>query len=432
MTFHDGIPFNAYAVKKTYDRFSNPEIASANFLRLFGSDYVGTEVIDEYTVQIEFSAPFAIFLVNLGESFAGIISPKVIDEHYEDIGNHISGTGPFLVKEVVPKDHITLARNENYHGRPPAFYKHEGKAYLDSVTYRHMTEESTRVAAFQTGELDVSRAPWMLVAEYDVTPDVYTVAVGNPGPPGRLDVTADRWPTDDVNVRRALQYYVNREEMLLAPFYGGAIWAEDGPLTKGFWARSEKAASMYSYDPSAGDAVLLEAGWEKNKAGIWEKDGRKLEIKIISEATPPFMTPTEIIAGQLNKAGILVEIETADTQAAWSMSRRGESNLTPYASTSTDPDGLYPVYHSSGMEIANMFTRIKIQELDDLLDLGRVTVDRDEREKIYLRVQEILMEEALTIPLYNSARIYSVNKSVRGINFNNRAGMYMYDVYVVQ
>lgn len=432
VTFHDGTPFDAYAVKKNYDRFSDPVIASPMFGRIFGTDYIGTEVIDKYTVQIEFGAPFSVFLINLNESAAGIVSSKTIDEHYEDIGDHIAGTGPFMVGEVVPKDRITLVRNENYHGNPPAFYKHQGNAYLDSVTYRHVTEESTRVAALQTGDLDVIRAPWMLVSSYDSAPGVYTEAVGNPGPPGRMDVTADRWPTDDVKVRQALQYYVNRDEMLMAPFYGGAIWAEDGPLTKGFWARSEKAASMYSYDPVKGDTVLREAGWEKNNAGVWQKDGKQLEILIVSEATPPFMTVSEIIAGQLGKAGIVVEIQSADTQAAWAMSRRGEANLTPFASTATDPDALYASYHSSGMGVAHMFTRIEIQELDDLLDLGRVTVDRDEREGIYLRAQEIIMEEALTIPLYNSARIYAVNQKVRGINFNNRAGMYMYDVYVVK
>ena len=145
--FHDGTPFDAYAVKKTYDRYSDSRIASPSFMGLFGSNYLGTEVIDKYTVQIKFSAPFAPFIVNLGESFCGIISPATLDKYPEDIGSHISGTGPFMVKEVVPKDHITLVRNENYHGHAPAFYKHQGKAYLDSVTFKHITEESTRVAA---------------------------------------------------------------------------------------------------------------------------------------------------------------------------------------------------------------------------------------------------------------------------------------------
>ena len=269
-----------------------------------------------------------------------------------------------------------------------------------------------------------------MVKDYEVAPGVYTVAVGNPGPPGRTDITCDRWPTDDQKVRQALLFYVNRDEMLKAPFYGGAIWAEDGPLTKGFWTRSEKAAAMYSYNLAKGDTLLIEAGWKKNKAGIWEKNGKQLEIVIITEATPPFLTASEILTGQFKRAGIVTKIRSADTQAAWAMARNGEGNLVPYADTATDPDSLFAAYHSSGIGISDMFTRITIPELDSLLEKGRMTTDRSEREKIYQRIQEIIMEQALTIPLYNSARIYAVKDRVRGINFNNRAGMLMYDAYI--
>ena len=232
------------------------------------------------------------------------------------------------------------------------------------------------------------------------------------------------------NVRKAILYSVNKDEWLKAPFYGGAIWREDGPLTKGFWAYSDKAAKMYEYNPAKAKDLLEQAGWKKNSSGIWEKDGKQLELTITAEATPPFLTSAEILGGQLKEAGMVCKIRSADTQASWAAARKGEGNLMPFATTGTDPDILYATYHSSGIGITNNFVRFKNAELDKLLDEGRVTTDRKKREAIYKQIQEVIMENALSLSVYNSARIYSVNARVGGVYFNNRAGILGFDMYV--
>lgn len=125
VTFHDGTPFNAEAVKFTFDRFideatGNPSKASIGPL-------TGTEVVDEMTAKMTFSAPFAPLLSFLTDPFAGILSPTAVEAAGDEFGNAPVGSGPFKFVEWVKGDHITLERFDEYKGFHP-MYNHEGPA----------------------------------------------------------------------------------------------------------------------------------------------------------------------------------------------------------------------------------------------------------------------------------------------------------------
>ena len=111
--FHDGTPFNADAVKFSLDRIADPETKSGFAATLLGP-YAATAVLDEHTVRITFKKPYAGFLDGASQAFLGIVSPTAARQAGKDFGQRPVGTGPFVFKEWVRQDHITLERNPDY------------------------------------------------------------------------------------------------------------------------------------------------------------------------------------------------------------------------------------------------------------------------------------------------------------------------------
>lgn len=131
VTFHDGTPFNAEAVKINLERFRDAVYA---FLLKPVVDIV---VVDDYTIQLHLNAPFAPLLAHLSHNFVGILSPTQIAalEEGEYIFEPI-GTGPFMFDEWVRGEYVRLVRNPDYWGDPP---------YLDAVVFKVVPEDATRL-----------------------------------------------------------------------------------------------------------------------------------------------------------------------------------------------------------------------------------------------------------------------------------------------
>src|SRR5215471_503028 len=141
ITFHDGTPFNAAAVKFSFDRAGNPE----NHLKR-QSLYVmidHTDVVDDYTVKMVLKYPFGAFVNNIAHPGALIVSPKSVQEFGKEVTRHPSGTGPY---EFVSWSADTLKLKKNEHYRKPGLPK------IDTITYRGVPENGARIAMLQAGE----------------------------------------------------------------------------------------------------------------------------------------------------------------------------------------------------------------------------------------------------------------------------------------
>ncbi|HET7092080.1 MAG TPA: ABC transporter substrate-binding protein, partial [Thermomicrobiales bacterium] len=156
VTFHDGTPFNADAVKYTFDR-----VVESRNLTAEGKDvdpaktispgqsfnqidaYDHAEIVDDHTIKLVLSRPFAPFLSGLN-GYLGIVSPTAVQKMgLADFGRAPVGTGPFKFKEWVDKDHVTLEKNPDYDWGS-SFFKHSGAAYLDEIIYKIIAEPSVR------------------------------------------------------------------------------------------------------------------------------------------------------------------------------------------------------------------------------------------------------------------------------------------------
>ncbi|MCB0157277.1 MAG: hypothetical protein KDD83_04040, partial [Caldilineaceae bacterium] len=147
--FHDGTDFNADAVKFSIERIKNPDDPgrSASNLR----PIIAVEVVDDYTVDIVTDGAYGPLLNIMSLVYAtGIVSPAAVEQYGEDFTRNPVGTGPFKFVEWRTNDQIVIERNDDYWGDP---------APLDQVVYRVIPEESARMLALDTGEVQMVMAP---------------------------------------------------------------------------------------------------------------------------------------------------------------------------------------------------------------------------------------------------------------------------------
>src|SRR5205807_7240018 len=151
--FHDGTPFGAEAVKFTLDRVVDPATKAGQSHDQLGP-YDRTEIVDDSTVKIVMKQPYAPLLTNLN-GYLGIVSPTAVEKMgLAEFARHPVGSGPFMFKEWVPKDHVTLVKNPDYNWGS-SYFKHTGPAYLDQVIFKIIPEESVRTGTLKTGETQI-------------------------------------------------------------------------------------------------------------------------------------------------------------------------------------------------------------------------------------------------------------------------------------
>src|SRR5438093_3410027 len=140
--FHDGTPFNAEAVKANFDRIVDPKF-KAGGARAQLAGYAGTKVLAEFTAQVSFETAYAPFVTYGAAGTLSMVSPKAVREMGDDVHTRPVGTGAFMVKEYVAKDHATIVRNPSY-GRKPPWSDRSGPAHLDAVVFKFIPEAGTR------------------------------------------------------------------------------------------------------------------------------------------------------------------------------------------------------------------------------------------------------------------------------------------------
>src|SRR5207302_1120647 len=219
--FTDGAPLNAAAVKWNFDRIVDPNFKAGGALVAL-TGYTGSKVIDEYTVQVNFKGAYAPFLSYAAGGTLSLVSPKTTPTQGDAVNQKPVGSGPYVVVEYAQKDHITIARDAGYNRRPP-WSDHQGPPYLDRIVFKIIPEPGTRVATIESGEtqmINALNAPAAVLGRLERNKNLRVERVPYPGAPRiwMLNVTAP--PTDDLRVRQALNFGVNRAAFVESVYKG--------------------------------------------------------------------------------------------------------------------------------------------------------------------------------------------------------------------
>lgn len=428
--FHDGTDFNADAVVFNFERWMDPENPYHEgdfpyYPFLYGG-FKGDEnhliesvtATDEHELEIVLKRKTAPFLSYLAISMFGIASPAAIEQYGAGIGENPVGTGPFKFEEWNRNNTITLSKNEEYWM--------EGKPYLDQVIYQVIPENSARLNALQTGEIDI--VDGMNASDTTIVEDTDGMElIKRPSfNIGYMAFNMEKEPFDDPLVRKAINMAIDKEEIVDA-FYNGLADPATSPLPPSLWSHDE-SLEKYDYNVEEAKKLLAEAGYE---------DGFTTELHTMSNPRPYLPEPVKIaeaIQSDLAEIGITAEIVSSEWATYLEDTKNGKHSMAMYGWTGVmaDPDNfLYPNLSKTNAEVpAQNIAFYKSDEFTSLITEARETIDQDKRTELYQEAQQLFQEDTPWVMLAYTTPPLAQSDYVEGYNPHPMSNDLMTDVYL--
>jgi peptide/nickel transport system substrate-binding protein len=391
--FHNGEPFNAEAVKFSFDRLLGEEGKKGPQQSNYNS--IGrVEIVDDSTVDFIMKQPDPVLLTKLAGYGGMIVPPKYIQEKGDAHFNmNPVGTGPFKFVEYNPKVNLTLE----------AFPEHWGGApKIDKVVVRMIAEANTQIAELQAGRLDVATLiPFGLAPAVEKDPKLELISITGPTVVA-LRLNTKNGITKDVNVRKALTMGIDREAIIKAVLLGHAK-----PIA------SFQADLSFGYDPSLKPLPfdLAKAKQMLQQAKVPAGAPVKIDFRG-NDAT--FREVAQAAAGYLQALGLKPSLQPYETPVLLNdiipNGKTGEAWHNAWGGWTFDYDNTaYLMYHSG--EKWNPYDNDP--KLNEMLEKQRSIYDVKEREKILQEIARYVADQALEIPLYNQNTIYGVSRRLK-------------------
>ncbi len=401
ISFSDGTPFNAEAVKANLDWVLDAENgAPFRFLLVVGGEPAQVEVLDEYTVEITTAIPFAPLPAHLSHGALAMVSPALIEEGIDAMATSAIGTGPYVLSAWDRAEQVVLAHNENYWGDAPA---------LDTVVFRVVQEDSARLVEIEAGTVDVAvRVPPAEIPRLEMNPDV-TVEIT----PGLRTIyiffNVTQPPFDDVRVRQAVNYAVDKQAIVSALFEDAAL-VSSAPFAPPIFGYSEQ--EPYARDLDRARELLAEAGIEEGTTiELYHPTGRYIQDALVSDA----------VRAQLAEVGLNVELRTLEwTQYVPYVRRPAPENDIQFAmlgwgTPTMDADyALFALFHSSEVPPGFNGAFYNNPEVDALLEEARSNLDTEARQAAYDEAISLIWEDAPWLFLYSEIQVTAIRNNVEG------------------
>lgn len=394
--WHDGEPFTCDDVQFTYT-----EVLPVYHPSGEGSYGMleSVECADDYTAVFHLSAPFAPLLAAM-KSDGGAVLPKHLYEGTEITDNPYNlepiGTGPFMFKEWVRGDHITVVRNPNY-------FK-EGRPFLDEIIFKIIPEPETTIAAFEAGEVDYVPDYRVPKSEVDRISELPGVEIGyDLDAPKVVKIffnLVDCELCADINVRRAISYAIDRDAIVDLTKYGYAIPAYNPFPPQYAWAFNEDASEPH-YDPDMANQILDDAGYERGA------DGMRFSLNLAYQSGYARVDrPNDVLKEQLKEVGIDLVLNPMDRNVMIEeVHEKYNFELWDHVySTYGDPAlGISRAYTCADINPEIAFVNVNRycnERVDELFQIGGTAVTLEDRAAAYFEVQEILVEDLPTVELF--------------------------------
>lgn len=420
--WHCGEKLTSADVEYTWEALKNPDWEAESKDGV--ADVESIECPDDLTVichYIKQNPDYAQTLFTFGIMPKHDIEGVDMNDPNNGYNSSPCGTGPYVFEEWVPGEYIKLVRNENY-------WK-EG-AYMDSVTFRFVIDENTRINMLKSGELDFAYG--ISYANYDQVKDIegMTTVTHYLNSWGYMDFNQKVPGLDDVNVRRAIACAIDKNSMVEQLFYGiPKAWDQPWMTTDPFHV--EDFETEWTYDVEKANKILDDAGYVLGSDNVREKDGVRLEFTICcssSSATDPQVE--QVLSAFLSQIGIKLNIENfaASTWSANMYAGDYEIGIGRYI---TSPGATRTVmYSNDGFLNRGGWVNDEFTALCEKIDKE---MDEDARKELVAQALEIFDSELPQIVLYNNAEIDVVTDKLQGFvpnptnmtNFCQSAGWWL-------
>jgi peptide/nickel transport system substrate-binding protein len=415
VTFHDGRPFTSADAKYTLDTVLASTFAkAASFFEGSGANKTGlvksVEAPDAHTLIIRLNKQWTGLLPNLVPI---AIIPK---DSYESQKTHPLGTGPFKFKSYDQVQQVVdLEANQAYWGGAPQ---------IPAVRARAISESNTMQAELQSGRVDIAPLATSL------SPDAINGLSQNPNLTvhqfigsnlNLLTFNTTEAPLDNVKVRQAIAYAIDRESMIRDLIRGqGAI--AHSILPEASWAYAKP--QTYQFDPNRAKQLLDEAGFRDPDGDGPQMRWTKPLLFRISGSSAAARQYGGVIQNYLKNVGVPVSIETSEFTTMLDQLRYGQFQMTygQWVGGNQDPIFYHDLFATSEIPTQTRASRNRSRysnpELDKILDEAANTYDHAKAAPLYARAQEIISRDVPVFPLWYQANMVIAKKNVGNIHVN--------------
>jgi ABC-type transport system substrate-binding protein len=408
--FSDGTPFDAKTMKLTVDRALDPKMSVPQ--RSMINMIKESRIVDDYTIELVLSYPFAPFMPTLSVFILSPISPAAIQKYGQDVRQNPVGAGPYVLKEWVKGDRIVMTRNETYYGKKPT---------VEKLTFKIVPETATREAMLRSGQIDICYKPSpsnlaALKADPSITVDMpldsRTIFMG---------LNCQKGVTKNKLVRQAFNYAVDKNAIVKKILFDTAVKMEGpcSPIMFGY----HKMAGQWDYNPDKAKQLLKEANFDFNQTvAMRTPQGRYLFDKQVSE----------YVQACLQEIGVKVELRTYDwpTYVAGLLKPIDQSELEVFllgwGPMVMDADlSLYGMFHSVNNPPKGLGAAFySSPEFDKAIEASRMEQDPTKRLALFKKAEEIVWDDCPWIWLHTEKFLIAYKSNLKGMVVTSKETFY--------
>ncbi|MBI2907134.1 MAG: ABC transporter substrate-binding protein [Chloroflexi bacterium] len=387
--FHDGTTFTADDAIFNFKRVADPPKGFVSNLAFILKPAVKSIAKEENKVKIVLNYPFPILLDNLAHNYLPMYSQAYVEKN-GDMKTTVMGTGPFKFKSYNPGVGLEAVKNENYWVK--------GRPYLDGYQYLFIKDESTRLAAFKTGKVNMTEKRFAVLQPKDVEalkkeqPDLKFYPTNSPLGPWFF-MNTRKPPFQDQRVRKAINLVIDRQAAMQVLGQGAGIIGKFFPVEPWGIPMDEFLKMPGWRQPK--DADIAEAKKLMADAGF----ASGFELTMLARQMAQSKEPAVFMTDQLAKLGIKSKVQTLEDVIFWDNGRKATHEAMVYT-----PPIFFPDPHWLGRFFApggtlNFAGNENDKELVALWDEQIKTVDPERRKAVIRKVEEHLMQSVPGAPI---------------------------------
>jgi peptide/nickel transport system substrate-binding protein len=396
VTFHNGEPLTADAVVFSFEEILNEWSWAPGWLHVESGNVTK---VDDMTVEFGTTDPFPAFPGTIAHNMVAIQHP----DRTKEAGGAV-GTGPFRVTDQQEQQYVETEAFDDYWN---------GDVDLPGLTFQVLSDPNTRALSLTNHEVDVAyEPPKNKLENLQEADETDAVTHGSPSA-GTARINIHRSPTDDVSLRKALNYAVP-QQLIVDEVLNGVGTPAKGPIAESiYWSAHEKLPE-YGPDMDQAQSLVDDSSY----------DGETLDLLVSNEMVDGELL-AQVLQQRFDEIGVSVDIQVMEESAFDDAVRNGEAHieLTESGTNSGAADYLiYETFHSEG----DMNERLNEtegtglynpgDEVDSLIEQGFQTSARDEKEQLYEEALQIVMDEAVVVPLYYTEYIVGTYNDVDNLD----------------
>lgn len=390
--FHDGEPFNAAAVKFTFDRLladsKSPQLSNYTSI-------ASVQVVDDYHVIFHLKSIDPVLVTKLAGYGAMIVPPAYIKQHGDAyFGTHPVGTGAYQVVDYKPGASVTLKAN-------PSYWR--GAPKIQNVDIKFVPDANTRMSMMQAGSVDIVESVPPAQASLVKSDTSFDLdAVGSPTVSEIRFDTSQKY-MNNVSVRQAINYAIDKNAIIqkILNGYGQPISTFQGAQSFG----NDPSLKPYPYDTAKAKQLLQQAGVPSGTTITLTYDG--------SDST--FGEVAQAVQEELKQVGLNVKLQPEDTNTFYNtlipQGKAGDMHEFGWGGWTLDFDNTAELLYSKGQFWNSDFSN---PQIDALLNQERNTNDEAVRQQAFYKMDALLQQLAIEVPLYQQQTIWAVRKGIQG------------------